>query len=192
MEGLISLFAPGCEAARISAIVCLAFEAGLSDDFFSGAFGVGAAGFAVVAFFSGAFGAGVAGFTAAAFFSGAFGAGAADFVAGLEAAVLATGLAAVLATGLGAVLATGLEVFEAGAFGAGAAGFFAATFFTSAGLDALGLAIGLATFLGLGLIGLAFDTGLAVGLAADFLAEVLEGICSFAAEERDIWRQFTY
>lgn len=181
------MFAPGWEAARISAIDCLAFEAGLSEDFFSGAFGAGAAGF-----------------TAAAFFSEAFGAGAADFAAGLEAVVFATGLAAGLetvfakgfATGLAAGfttgLATGLETFAAAAFGVEAADFLEATFFTSAGLDALGLAVGFAAFLGLALIGLALDAGFAVGFAADFLAEVLEGIGSFAAEERGIWRQSTH
>jgi hypothetical protein len=67
-------------------------------------------------------------------------------------------------------------------------------FFTSAGLDAL--ALGAAALLELALLGVALDAGLAVGftvgLAADFLAEDLEGIVSFAAEEREIWRQFTH
>ncbi len=92
-----------------------------------------------------------------------------------------------MAAGFATGLATGLETFAAAAFGVEAADFF-----TSAGLDAFGLAVGFAAFLGLVLIGLALDAGFAVGFAADFLAEVLEGIGSFAAEEREIWRQSTH
>ncbi len=81
---------------------------------------------------------------------------------------------------MGADLAFGvdLEIFWAAALGFDAAVFFALTFFTLAGLVALGLAVGFAAFLGLALIGLALDTGLAVFFAADFLTEVLEGIGS--------------
>ena len=96
-----------------------------------------------------------------------------------------------LATGL--VLVVGLEtlglaafVCFAVAFGAGVAGFLTAAFFTEAVLVAFGLAVGFAAFFGLALIGLALDTGFAVFFAADFFAEFLEGISSFAAEERDI------
>jgi hypothetical protein len=118
----------------------------------------------------------------------------AALAAGLEAA-LAAGLEAALATGL--VLVAGLEilvitafVFFAAAFGAGEAGFLTTAFFTGVVLVAFGLAVGFAgvfaAFFGLALIGLAFDAGFAVVFAADFLAEFLEGISSFAAEERDM------
>ncbi len=88
---------------------------------------------------------------------------------------------------------TGLEIFGlpvfvffAAALGAGATGFLGASFFTGAGLAAFGLELGLAAGLGVALIGLDFDAGLAVDFTADFLADFLEGISGFAAGERDI------
>ncbi len=44
----------------------------------------------------------------------------------------------------------------------------------------------------LALVGAAFETGFAVFFAAEFLAEDLDGIVSFTADERDIWRQSTH
>ena len=88
---------------------------------------------------------------------------------------------------------TGLEIFGLAAFvffaaalGAEATGFLRAGFFSGAGLAACGLELGLAAGLGVALIGLDFDAGLAVDFAADFLADFLEGISSFAPGQRDI------
>jgi hypothetical protein len=77
-------------------------------------------------------------------------------------------------------------VFFAATLGAGATGFLEATFFNGVGLAAFGLVVALAACLGVALIGLDFDAGLAVDFAADFLADFLEGISGFAAGERDI------
>jgi hypothetical protein len=97
------------------------------------------------------------------------------------AAVFAAGLAVVFRTAFTAVFATGLT-----------AGFLVTDFFATAGLDALALGIDFAAAFELDLVGAAFETGLAVFFAAEFLAEDLDGMVSFEAEERDMWRQFTH